>query len=199
MLAVITLISTITVAAEPLSEEQKSEEIVSEERSSEEAEIIEECTELREESLKQFRMSDGTIQAAYYPEPVHFEQNGEWIDYDNTLTETDADDDVSQKKTNDKDLTNHTADYSVRLSKKTNGKKFVRLEKDGYKISWYYTNANKRTAKVIENKEDSDQATLEKLTQVVIYEDLYKNTDFEYIIGSNGIKENIRIMRLYIS
>lgn len=73
MLAVITLISTITVAAEPLSEEQKSEEIVSEERSSEEAEIIEECTELREENLKQFRMSDGTIRAAYYPEPVHFE------------------------------------------------------------------------------------------------------------------------------
>ncbi len=191
MLAVITLISTITVAAEPLSEEQTFEEIVSEERSSEEAEIIEECTELREENLKQFRMSDGTIQAAYYSEPVHFEQNGEWIDYDNTLTETDADDDVSQKKTNDKDLTNHTADYSVRLSKKTNGKKFVRLEKDGYKISWYYTNANKRTAKVIENKEDSDQATLEKLTSAVIYEDVYKNTDFEYIIGSNGIKENI--------
>ena len=88
-------------------------------------------------------------------------------------------------------MTNRTADYSVRLTKKTNGKKFVRLEKDGYKISWYYTDANKSTAKIKENETDNDPMTLENLSSTVIYEEVYKDTDFEYIVGSDGLKENI--------
>lgn len=49
------------------------------------AEILSEDTEKREESVKHFRMRDGTIQAAQYAVPVHFEKDGVWTDYDNTL------------------------------------------------------------------------------------------------------------------
>lgn len=192
-LVIITVFSTISVAAEPLSEEIKSDQETSESIISDEtAEILEEETEKRDENTKHFRMSDGTIQAAQYSVPVHFEQDGKWVDYDNTLVEVDADDSENNEKIlKNKDLTNRNADYSVRLSKKTNGKKFVRLEKGGYKISWYYTDANKSTAKIIENESDNDPTTLENLTSTVLYEDVYKNTDFEYIIGSDGLKENI--------
>lgn len=153
---------------------------------------MEEEIEKREENTKYFKMSDGTIQAAQYSVPVHFEQDGKWVDYDNTLEEVDADEsEMNHKIAKNKDLMNRTADYKVRLSKKTNGKKFVRLEKDGYKISWYYTNADKSTAKIIENEKDEDPTTLENLSSSVLYKEVFNKTDFEYIIGSDGLKENI--------
>ena len=157
-----------------------------------EATIIAEETSKREENVKHFRMSDGSYKAAQYDVPVHFMLNGEWTDYDNTLTEVDADDEENENKlVKNKDLKNTLADYSVRLSKKTNGKKFIRIEKDGYKLSWYYTNAKKSTAQIAEVVADDDDTTLEKLSSKVTYEDIYKNTDFEYIVSSNGLKENI--------
>lgn len=161
---------------------------------SEFAVILSEDTEKREENVKHFRMSDGTMQAAQYAEPVHFLKDGVWTDYDNTLTEVDADAEENEGRTllKNKDLTNQTADYSVRLSKKTNGKKFVRIEKDGYKLSWYYVGANKSTAKVAkQSADDGDPTTLENLSSTVLYKDVFKSTNLEYIIGSTGLKENI--------
>ncbi len=193
-LVFITVFSTVSVSAEPLSEAVKSEHETSESVNPDDssAEILEEEIEKRDGNTKHFRMSDGTSRAAQYSVPVHFEQDGKWVDYDNTLEEVDADEsENSGKILKNKDLTNRTADYSVRLSKKTNGKKFVRLEKDGYKISWYYTDANKSTAKIKENETDNDPMTLENLSSTVIYEEVYKDTDFEYIVGSDGLKENI--------
>ena len=155
-----------------------------------EAEILAEETSKREQYVKHFRMSDGSYRATQYEVPVHFMQDGEWTDYDNTLVEVDANTEDGESASN-KDLTNTLADYSVRLSKKTNGKKFVRIEKDGYKLSWYYTKANKVTAQITEITDDGDETTLEKLSSQVVYKNVYKDTDFEYIIGSEGLKENI--------
>lgn len=155
-----------------------------------EAEILAEETSKREQYVKHFRMSDGSYRAVQYEVPVHFIQDGEWTDYDNTLTEVDADTDDGESASN-KDLTNTLADYSVRLSKKTNGKKFVRIEKDGYKLSWYYTKANKVTAQITEITDDGDETTLEKLSSQVLYENVYTDTDFEYLVSSEGLKENI--------
>ncbi len=155
-----------------------------------EAEILAEETSKREQYVKHFRMSDGSYRATQYEVPAHFIQDGEWTDYDNTLVEVDADTEDGETASN-KDLKNTLADYSVRLSKKTNGKKFVRIEKDGYKLSWYYTKANKVTAQITEVTDDGDETTLEKLSSQVVYKNVYKDTDFEYIIGSEGLKENI--------
>ncbi|MGN1161232.1 MAG: DNRLRE domain-containing protein, partial [Candidatus Fimenecus sp.] len=177
-----------TEASESTENFDTSEATVQEET---QAEIIAEETSKREENVKHFRMSDGSYVAAQYDVPVHFMQNGEWTDYDNTLVEVDADEEENNGNVKNKDLTNISADYSVRLSKKTNGKKFVRIEKDGYKLSWYYTNAAKSDAQICENTDDGDKSTLEKLASRVIYEKVYNDTDFEYIIGSGGLKENI--------
>lgn len=193
-LVLVTVFSTVSVAAEPLSEVINTYNEASENSSSdaETVQFLEEVEEKRDENTKHFHMSDGTIQAAQYGVPVHFEKNGEWVDYDNTLIEVEADESENENKiVKNKDLTNRTADYSVRLSKKTNGKKFVRLEKDNYKISWYYEDAKKSSAKIESKKVDDDPTTLENLSSTVIYENVYKDTDFEYIVGSDGLKENI--------
>ena len=42
--------------------------------------VVREIPSLRGENIKQFLMSDKTIQVAMYDEPVHFEKNGTWND-----------------------------------------------------------------------------------------------------------------------
>lgn len=162
------------------------------ETSADEAKILAEDTRKRTQNGKHFYKSDGTMQAVQYAVPVHFFDGEKWADYDNTLVEVDAaeEENIGSLFKN-KDLTNHTADFSVRLSKKTNGKKFVRLEKDGYMLSWFYLDAEKCTASVKKTAADDDPASLERLMSEVTYKNVYKDVDFTYIIGSNGIKENI--------
>lgn len=48
--------------------------------------ILFEETTLREESIKHFRLENGTYLAVSYDAPVHYRgENGKWIDFDNTL------------------------------------------------------------------------------------------------------------------
>ena len=54
--------------------------------------ITGEETELRDTGVKHFRLSDGRYMAAIYPEPVHYEKDGEWVDIDNTLREEKVED-----------------------------------------------------------------------------------------------------------
>lgn len=193
ILTVITVFSPVSVIAEPINNAITVQSVEDDSVSTDEpAYVLYEDTEMREESTKYFRMSDGTVQAAQYLTPVHFEQNGKWVDYDNTLSETNADDDENAGRIiKSKDLVNNTADYSVRLSKKTNGKKFIRLEKDGYEISWYYEGTENSTAQIEKNEASDDPTILENLTSTVDYKNVYKDTDFQYILGPAGIKENI--------
>lgn len=55
----------------------------------EEAYIVGEDEALRKENEKHFRLSDGTYIAVAYAEPVHYMDDGEWKDIDNTLTLTE--------------------------------------------------------------------------------------------------------------
>ena len=58
------------------------------EEETEPASILAEVAEDRDEYTKHFRMSDGSFMAVQYEYPVHFEDaNGEWIEYDNSMTE----------------------------------------------------------------------------------------------------------------
>ena len=42
----------------------------------------------REESVKHFRLEDGSYLAVSYGVPVHYRENGEWMNIDNTLQKT---------------------------------------------------------------------------------------------------------------
>ena len=66
------------------TEEYEPEEIADDQ----EIYVLGEVEENREESVKHFRMSDGSFTAAQFSEPVHFQdENGEWHNLDNTLSE----------------------------------------------------------------------------------------------------------------
>ncbi len=64
-----------------LEQEIETDEIIGE---------VEEITELREESVKHFRLSNGMYKAISYKAPVHRkDENGVWQDIDNSLKSTD--------------------------------------------------------------------------------------------------------------
>ena len=55
----------------------------------EEPDVVGEVEELREQTVKQFRLSDGSFAAVNYGIPVHYQDDNEhWVDVDNTLAYT---------------------------------------------------------------------------------------------------------------
>ena len=83
--------------------------------------IVGEDTELREENIKYFRLTDGTKVAAVYDHPVH-EQDaaGKWQEIDNTLA--DGEDSWENAK--------------ISFSKNPKNGKLYTLKTDDYKIEW---------------------------------------------------------------
>ena len=145
----------------------------------------------REEYVKHFRMSDGTYQAVVYEMPVHIEKDGEWVDYDNSLSKVPSDDARFARGILNKDLVNTFGDYTVRFSEKSNMSKLVRLTKDGYDLSWNFSGSNKKSAQTVDCEDDGDETTLENLTSQVIYKDLFDSADLQYIVMPEQLKENI--------
>ena len=128
-----------------------------------------EVTELREESVKHFRLSDGTYVAAQYNAPVHYlDAEGKWQDIDNTLTDSGSD--IS------------TNDAKIKFAKKIPGNEVLfTLQKDNYKITMSLDGAIKKTSGVATNTvtEFDESATmlqkkmtLDKLTSRVMYADI---------------------------
>ena len=87
--------------------------------------IVEEDISLRGTYEKHFIMSDGSSMAVAYNEPVHYEEDGQWFEIDNTLVETKG----SGRIANVKGLEN--VSFSQEPSQE-----LVVIEKDGYTISW---------------------------------------------------------------
>ncbi len=160
------------------SENIKTEEIAA---VSDEVTIISEISERREANKKVFLLSDGSYMTAEYPQNIHYSENGEWKDYDNSLSDDSE----------NSELTNRRSDFNVRFSKKSNGKKLVRVKKGDYEISWYYVNSLKSGAKSKAAEQCTDKTVLNKLTSEVIYENIYKETDLEYTVLPDRLKENI--------
>ena len=61
----------------------------------EDAYIVGEVDDARGEYEKHFRLSDGSFVAAEYDFPVHYQQDGEWVDIDNTLTAEETEEGTS--------------------------------------------------------------------------------------------------------
>ncbi len=147
--------------------------------------IIGELVEKRESNVKHFRMSDGTINAVYYTQSVHYEdENGDLKDIDNSLDATvDDTDDAFGNKAND---------FVVKFMKKSNENKLYTLTKGEHKIKVSIDNVSKVDVLItdVEN-DDKSPFKIENSTGKAVYRDIFENTDIEYTVVSNNIKENI--------
>ena len=169
-----------------LFEATEVEPVVSE-TSEHTGEIFEDVSR-REENVKHFRLEDGTYIAAQYDTAVHaLDENGEWQDIDNTLSESGSE--------------YSTSNARIKFSKKITGNESIfTLHENNRKITLSLDGAIKKTTGVANNTEtEFDETattlqkmiTLDRLSSRIIYEDILDGVDLEYIVVSNNVKENI--------
>lgn len=162
----------------------------------EEPYILSEDLTKREENVKHFLMSDGSYLAAQYDEPVHYENdNGEWIDYDNNLTKSEATETQEELFGQSTVYKTNNENTNIVFAEKSNSNTLVLIEDKEYPISWNYQSAKNSRIKVIEhnNALEGDDAflTLDHIEKEVLYENFFSNIDLQYIVKPSGSKENI--------
>jgi hypothetical protein len=145
--------------------------------------LVGEVTAKRDINVKTFLTSDFRYQAYIYPNAVHYQNNGKFDDIDNRLV--DSKDDVS--------LLENTANaFKVKFAKNTNANKIVSFSAGSLGFSWGFVGLNKTFISFDNNeKNKSNKITDISNTQTsVLYSDAFFNTDLQYLLVGNEIKEN---------
>lgn len=157
------------------------------EASEKEPEIIGEDEARRDETTKHFIMSDGSRKAVKYSQPVHYRENGKWVDIDNTLEYDNKSDEYSNKRNS----------FDVRFKEDFSDSDFFSIEKDGYILSWGYVDNSLNKYFVdgeldeIAEPQNNDEKLTHKFNGSIKYNNFEKNCELEYIVTSTGVKENI--------
>ncbi len=170
---------------------------------------VSEIVSMREESVKHFRLADGTYQAVAYGKPVHtLSADGTWEDIDNGLY-------LTQTGTVN---TYATKDNRISFAKAfTSNSKLFTLNENGYTVSMaLVTNSSSDheimsasavdiiqpiVTEIIPTVSNSpqrvngwntlDEAVLIDNDSSIKYNNVLPNTDIEYVINTGAVKENI--------
>ena len=169
--------------------EQPAKKFVTHTDPTKNAVAIGEITEMRAIDRKVFRMSDGTEQAVFFSEPVHVrnEETGAFEDADNSLTEEKDGKHFRSRK-------NH---FLARFSNEEERDELFFIEKDGHSItvSVRKTDSEKSKGYRPQPKKSSTSVSHKKPHEVLLYPEVSADTDVEYTLHSNGIKENIIVKK----
>ena len=160
--------------------------------------IIQENVENRTLTTKEFLMSDDTIMVQQFAEPVHYYENGEYKEIDNSLVE-----DVQDGKNAYKNSANS---FKVKFNKeKQDTTDFVEIEEDGYGLQLGYKAKKEKKTKIkVKNSGKREQANYKdkkhkrpKNNKVpsgkVTYKDIEDDTDIIYEVKNNKLSNSIII------
>ena len=113
-----------------------------------------EALEKRRENIKQFHLGHGRYQAVVFPEPVHYQEDGDgWKDIDNNLD--DATDAAGRPI-----LRNRANARRVELSKSADSGKLARIESGGHVLEWSLDGMPTAVAPVVRQGAQIKQARL---------------------------------------
>ncbi len=165
----------------------------------EDAILVQEVETLRSEYEKHFLMSDGTYTVMTYNEPVHKNEDGNWVEVNNTLALNTLSDGTTRYTTTD-----GIADVSFANQFKN---ELVTMSDGDYSVSWGLTAMPATTGGTISTQtvtamlpsrstdqlsavEQKASATLS--TSAIRYENaLAQNVDLEYVVLPSRVKESI--------
>ena len=169
----------------------------------------------REENVKHIRYANGEYTAVVYDYPVHrLDENGLWQDIDNSIEESTSE--ALSKALSESNVirNNASSPYKTKDGRVSFGKDFdslIKIEENGYKIEFGLDSAafmpligtmssGVQSLVKYENRSDPVDAdekrrveNLEKISSKLKYENIFGNTDIEYELVSNNVKENIII------
>ena len=162
---------------------------------------VEEIVSLREESVKHFRLSNGSYEAISFSAAVHRkDKEGAWQDINNNLTLVR--DGEKQGYFTDDMRTSFASSFMY-------GRELFSINENGYEISMtplstgkattetkqsaiypIVTNAERKTS---QTKFDSIESAIQQIDNRVsiVYNDIRENTDIKYVLDGNNVKENI--------
>lgn len=150
----------------------------------------------REENIKRFVREDRAIEAVIYPYPVHYDKEGEWADIDNRLV-------AEQRADGTSVYTNQAAPFNVYFADNISSDELVRVEKDGYVISWRMADRSANAVATIGSQASSqmviseasanDMRILPNLSSVITYPGALNGADISYVVGPTGIRELITV------
>ena len=91
--------------------------------------VVGEVTENRTAYSKEFILSNGLHMAAVYPEPVHYQEDGKWLEIDNTLALTGSGTDAA--------YTNAAGDWDVSFPRQLTQDRGVSVTAQGHTLTFY--------------------------------------------------------------
>lgn len=187
-----TFAETIGTEGEKFEESGYSTEVSQEE---EDPIVIGEDVDRRDSSnTKYFKMSDGTIKAAVYKDPVLYQDSaGKWQEIDNTLETSDNEND---EISNFNGYATKSNKFRVKFAKNSNQKKLVSIKMGDYSVSLSLLNKTKKNNSSMKQEKKAkieDLTAASKASQKIYYENILPDTNIEYIVNGSGVKENIVI------
>ena len=206
-LALLTVSVPVSLAEEetPAAGTSEAGEAPGEEGGYREAPIVGEDVTRRSEDAKHFRRSDGSYTMVQYSTPVHYEKDGELLDIDNTLTAGVEADEAAEGEARllaaDSGATEVYGTegnrFQVKFAKKSGSKFLMKLKQEDWSIYWSLTSPekNKVTGQASNPVESEDPLQLTKLTSEMRYNDIFADTDLQYIVTPTGVKENIIVKK----
>ena len=171
----------MTVFAEEFNETQLMKTVEIESDKKEKSPIVGEVTDKRDENTKVFERRDGSYTAVITSEPIHYDDNGEWKEIDNTLV-----------KTNNK-IRNKENNFSVDFPTSIDSNSTVSVADGDSTLSFSMNNIG-TSAAVIDNS--AVEGTPELLQSIntgsaVEYENIADKTNLKYELNSDALKESI--------
>ena len=95
----------------------------------EEVHIVGELTDKRTEYSKEYVLSNGLHMASVYSQAIHYQENGQWKDIDNTLRTVGAGSEAAYANT--------SGIWDVSLPQELSQEKGITVTKDGYSLTFY--------------------------------------------------------------
>ena len=148
----------------------------------EKAEILYEVTDKRDKHTKVYKRADGTYTALVSQTPLHFMKDGVWTDIDNSLVLENG------------VLTNAYNPFNVTLPERITSNSQITLESNGEEISFAVKDIVASDSKVddVETEiAEEFEGAVANTKSGVTYEDVADDTDIQYVVLPNAIKENI--------
>ena len=164
--------------------------------------VIGEVESLRSETAKHYRLENGLYAMMEYGQRVHYKDaNDKWVDYDNTLVLNPA-----VRSTDKAYYTVKSSDVDIRISADTSAEKLVSLTYNGYSASMtpVITNSSKLSTAEVALKSTVSSEMLSKLdsaskltnfTSSVKFNNVFDNSNIQYIVSGPSIKENIIVSK----
>lgn len=186
----------------------------------EEVHIVGELTDKRTEYSKEYVLSNGLHMASVYSQAIHYQENGQWKDIDNTLRTVGAGSEAAYANT--------SGIWDVSLPQELSQEKGITVTKDGYSLTFYMSGelrtpsleimststmqigaaslalteavSAEAQVQIVDVSQDKAQAqypetVLENLRSRLEYENVYADTRIVYDLTSNHLKESIILER----